>query len=287
MKTAEGERRVAGAAWLLSDMTLVTGVFVLVRIEGAERAAVQIVFLRALIGLLLISPLIVLRRADFYTMREPWRNAGRVACNAMALTLSFSAIALMPLAMVNAIGFTRPLVSMALAAMLLGEAVLRPQWIGASVALAGVFFLIAPGTSGFGPLPPAGVAAAVFSVLFGAMATIQTRALRGESTIVLMTFYNAGLALFAAIPAAFYWQPLRGPDLLPLLAIGILAQAGQFCFLCAYRCAGAAFLAPISYLSLVLTAGAGWFFFEERPDADFWIGGLAVLGGVWLVWRLG
>lgn len=284
---SDGGRRWAGTGWLVMDMTLVTGVFVLVRIEGADRPAVQLVFLRALVGLLLIAPLVVHYRADFRNMRQPWQNASRVACNALALTFSFSAISLMPLAMVNAIGFTRPLVSMALAALLLGECVRRLQWTGAAVALAGVALLATPGASGFGTLPPAGLAAAGFSVLFGAMATIQTRALRGESTIVMMTFYNAGLTLLAAIPAALTWRPVSLSDLLPLLAIGALAQAGQVCFLHAYRAAEASFLAPISYVSILLTAGAGWLFFSESPAAGFWAGGLVVLIGVWLVWLSG
>lgn len=284
--TNEG-RFAAGTAWLLTDMTLVTGVFVLVRIEGADRPAVQLVFLRAVVGLVLIAPLIVRHRAEFRTMRQPWRNAGRVACNAFALIFSFSAISLMPLVMVNAIGFTRPLVSMALAAALLGERVRRLQWVGAAIALAGVALLATPGASGLGPLPPSGLVAAGLSVVFGALATIQTRALRDENTIVMMTFYNVGLTLLVALPAALSWRPITPSDLLPLLAIGVLAQAGQFCFLRAYRAAEAAVLAPISYLSILLTAGAGWLFFAERPTAGFWLGGVVVLGGVWLVWRSG
>lgn len=284
---SDGSRHWAGSAWLVIDMTLVTGVFVLVRMEGGDRSAIQLVFLRALVGLLLIAPLVVRYRAEFRHMRQPWRNAGRVACNALALTFSFSAISLMPLATVNAIGFTRPLVSMALAAVLLGERVRRLQWVGAAVALVGVTLLATPGASGFGPLPPSGLAAAGLSVLFGAVATLQTRVLRGESTIVMMTFYNAGLTLLAAIPAAITWRPVTFSDLLPLVAIGALAQAGQFCFLRAYRTTEARFLAPISYLSILLTAGAGFILFSERPAAGFWAGGIVVLTGVWLVLHSG
>lgn len=181
--------------------------------------------------------------------------------------------------------FTRPLVSMPLAAVLLEERVRPLRWAGAAVALAGVTLLATPRGFGFGPLLPGGLAAAGFSVLFGALATIQTRALSGESNIVVMTFYSAGLTLLAAIPAALTWRPITFSDLLPLVALGALAQAGQFCFLQAYWSAESGFLAPTLYLSILLTAGAGFIVFSERPSAGFWAGGMVVLTGVWLVWH--
>ncbi len=44
-----------GIVWLLSDTTLVTGMTVLVKMQGASYPAIQLVFIRALIGLILIA----------------------------------------------------------------------------------------------------------------------------------------------------------------------------------------------------------------------------------------
>lgn len=265
-------------------MTLVTGVTVLVKLEGQSRPVAQMVFLRALIGLALITPLVWRHRRDFARMRAPWRNAGRVSCNAVALGMNFTALTLLPLPVVTGISFTRPLVAMGLAALLLCETVRRQHWIGAAVALAGVLLMIAPDGAG-GELPLAGVAAALASVLFGAMATIQTRALRDESFVVMMLFYTLGLALLSAPLAALDWAPVGHADVLPLLGIGILAQAGQFCFLRAYGLGEASRLAPLGYLSILLATAAGWLVFGDRPGPSLALGGVVVILGMLIVQR--
>ncbi|SDF01128.1 DMT family transporter [Limimaricola pyoseonensis] len=274
----------AAAAWLLLDMTLVTGVTVLVKLEGQSRPVAQMVFLRAAIGLVLIAPLVWRHRRDFARMRAPWRNAGRVACNAVALGMNFTALTLLPLAVVTGISFTRPLVAMGLAALLLGETVRRLHWAGAAVALAGVLLMIAPDGSG-GALPAAGLAAAALSVLFGAMAAIQTRALRGESLVVMMLFYTLGLAVLSAPLAALDWAPVGRADLWPLIGIGVLAQAGQYCFLRAYALGEASRLAPLGYLSILLATAAGWIVFGDRPGPSLALGGAVVVLGMLLVRR--
>jgi S-adenosylmethionine uptake transporter len=265
-------------------MTLVTGVTVLVKIEGQSRPVAQMVFLRALIGLALIAPLVWRHRRDFARMRGPWRNAGRVSCNAVALGMNFTALTLLPLPVVTGISFTRPLVAMGLAALFLGETVLRQHWVGAAVAFAGVLLMIAPDGTG-GELPLAGVAAASASVLFGAMAAIQTRALRDESFVVMMLFYTLGLALLSAPLAALDWAPVGHADILPLLGIGILAQAGQYCFLRAYGLGEASRLAPLGYLSILLAIAAGWLVFGDRPGPSLALGGAVVVFGMLLVRR--
>src|SRR5690606_34058083 len=106
---------------------------------------------------------------------------------------------------------------------------------------------------------------ALSSVLFGSLATVQTRALKDEDTTVLMVFYTVGLSVFTAVPAAFVWQPVALADWPTLLAIGVLAQVGQYCYLRAYQSADANVLAPLGYLSIVFATAAGYFFFGEVP----------------------
>ncbi|MDT0681277.1 DMT family transporter [Roseicyclus sp. F158] len=268
-----------GIAWLLTDMALVTGVNVLVKLQGQSLPALQLVFLRALIGLAVILPLVWVRRGQLRRMTSPWRNAGRVACNAAALSLTFYALTQLPLALVNAVGFTRPFIAMILAALLLGENIARRQWAGLALALCGVALIAAPGQTALGPVPVIGLGAAALAVLFGAMATVQTRALRHEGTMVMMLFYTAGLCLFTGGPALILWEPVAPGSYLPILAIGLLAQIAQLCFLRAYRAARASVLSPVSYASLLFATAAGWIVFGERPGLVFAAGGVLVIAG--------
>lgn len=262
----------AGAPWLLADMVLITCMTVIVKLQGASYPAAQLVFLRALIGALLIAPLVWRHRQDVVAMQRPWRNAARVACNAIALTCNFVALANLPLALVTAISFTRQPVTMLLAVTFLREKVRPLAWLGTGLAFCGVLVMIGP----VALVPGLGLLAAFGSVLFGSMAAIQTRALRAESAVVMMLFYVVGLLLLTAVPAWLFWVPVHAADLPALFAIGLLAQLGQFCFLRAYRFSPASVLAPLSYGALVLATGAGWLVFAEVPT---WatVAGIAII----------
>jgi len=275
-----------GIGWLLLDMTLVSGgMTALVKAQGATYPAFQLVFIRAMIGLFFILPLIWHHRAEMVRIRHPWRNISRISCNAVALTSNFLAITMLPLAMVNAVGFSRPLITMAMAVTMLGETVSRIRWLGAAIAFAGVLIVMAPGTSSF----HAGVLVVLVSVVFGSLAIIQTRALRDENTTVMMVFYTVGLAVITAVPAIFTWQPVVPFDWLPLLGIGFLAQLGQYCFLRAYRIADASVLAPVGYLSIVFVTVVGYVFFDEVPAVRVVVGVVIILaslqGAAWLEQR--
>ncbi|MGJ3262806.1 MAG: DMT family transporter [Salinarimonas sp.] len=257
----EADDSRAGIAWLVADMTLVSLMAAIVKAQGATYPAVQLVFLRAAIGLVAIAPLVWRHRAQVIGTRRPWRHLLRVACNALALTGNFAALAALPLALVTAIGFTRPLVAMALAVLLLGERVARARWLYALAALAAVLVMVAPS----GAVWNAGLLAAGASVLFGSLAVVQTRALRAESPVAMMVFYTLGLGVLTAPFAAATWVPLAGEDVPAILCAGLLAQAGQYCFLRAYRAAPASVLAPVGYLSIVFAAATGFLVFGERP----------------------
>ncbi|MCA0274524.1 MAG: DMT family transporter [Proteobacteria bacterium] len=271
------ERRKAnreGVLWVLADMVLVSGgMTALVKAQGMVYPAFQLVFIRSLIGLMFILPLIWRHRHHIRHTRHPWKNISRISCNAIALTSQFLAYTMLPLAVVNALSFSRPLITMAMAVAFLGETVSRLRWVGAALAFAGVLVMLAPG----GVEWNLGLLAVFCTVVFGSLAIIQTRALRDENTTVMMVFYTVGLAVITAVPAIFVWQPVKPLDWIPLLGIGLLAQAGQYCFLRAYRLAEASVLAPIGYLSIVVTTAAGYIFFGEVPDKRIVIGAVLIL----------
>ncbi|AJY47135.1 DMT family transporter [Martelella endophytica] len=262
-----------GIAWLLTDMALVTFMSALVKANSVAYPAIQLVFIRALIGLLFILPMIIRNRAELTNMRYPLRNAFRVTCNAIALTSNFLAFAMLRLVMVNALGFTRPLVTMGLAALLLGERVSRLRWLGAALAFGGALIIVSPDEIALNP----GIFVVIASIVFGATATIQTRRLKDESTIVMMVFYTVGLALLTGIPAVILWQPVPLSHWPVLALIGLLAQAGQYCWLRAYQKSDASVLAPFGYLSVFFAAAAGFFFFGEIPPPRIFIGVAVIL----------
>jgi drug/metabolite transporter (DMT)-like permease len=267
------------AGWLLLDMALVTAMQAIVKVQGETYPAVQLVFLRSLVGLLSVAPLVWRHRAELTNLSNVRGHLVRVGFNSAALTFNFAAFAALPLALVTAIGFTRPLVLLAMAVIMLGEKVSRVRFALAGVGFVGVLIMVRPDSIAWN----AGLLAAFGSVIFGSMAVVQTRRLAGESTVVLMLFYTVGLTLLTLIPAAIVWVPVPRAEAPTIILIGILAQLGQYCWLRAYQKQEARLLAPIGYLWILFSGLTGWLFFEEVPTLSLCIGAIIVIMATLLV----
>ncbi|MBM1175258.1 DMT family transporter [Microvirga arabica] len=277
----EAESRSTGSAvslwtsagWLLLDMSLVTIMQAMVKAKGDTYPAVQLVFLRSLVGFLAVVPLMWRHRAKLTNLSNIRGHLMRVAFNSTALTCNFAAFAALPLALVTAIGYTRPLILLAMAAVLLGERVSRIRYALTALGFLGVVVMLRPDEIPWN----IGLLAAFGSVLFGALSVVQTRRLAGEDTIVLMLFYTVGLTLLTSVPAALVWVPIPWAEAPSIILIGILAQVGQYCWLQAYQKQEARLLAPIGYLSIIFSGFAGWLYFDEVPSLSLCIGAAVVV----------
>lgn len=269
------------SVWLVADMSLNIWALSIVKAMGLDYGATQLVFLRASVGLLLVLPWAWRERASFLTLERLPLHAFRVVLSAVTLALSFFAIARVPFALMSAIGFTRPILLMVMAAMILREHIAKPRWIAALVGLTGAMVALNPSQTSFSW----GLAAVVATVLGGTLAIIITRQLKGTPAVVMMLFYTAGLALFAAPFAWVDWTVVEADHWPLLLAIGLFAQSAQYCFLKAHWLGEAGVLGPVSYLSLILSTGAGYFFFGEVPGLSLIIGAVIILGAAWYISR--
>ena len=267
------------AGWLLADMSLNVWALTIVKAMGADYPAVQLVFLRATTGLILLLPWIWRERGAFGQVDRKGLHLLRIGLSTVTLATSFYAVARLPFALFTAINFTRPLILMAMAALILGERIGAKRWVAAAIGLMGAMVAIGPGAGA----PTSGLIAICVTVLAGTLAVIVTRALKGTPTVVMMAFYGTGLAL-ATLPFALSgWVTIRGPDLPLLLAVGIFAQSAQLCFLRAHWLGDAGVLGPVSYASLILTGAVGYFVFAEVPTPQMILGAAVIVAAaIWV-----
>ena len=267
-----------GLIWMVGDMTLITVSLVAVKLLGRSYASIQLVFLRSLIGLAVMSPWIVSVGWAGLRTRRPGLHLLRVTCSTIALTASFYAVTSMPLAEVIAINYTRPLMLTLLAWLVLSELVSRRRWLFTAMGFAGLLVMLWPdllAVSDGGPRP------AMLILLGGAFAgvcavIVQKILAQSDGEPVLMVYYSVAITVISAIPAGFVWRTPMLEDLPLIGLIGLTAIAGQFCFLRAYKLAQASFLAPISYFQMVIGAAMGFIIFQEVPT--WWtIGGAVVI----------
>lgn len=283
MSDAPPRDNLTGGAWLIADMALNIWALSIVKALGLGYPAAQLVFLRAAVGLVLIAPWVWRRRAAFRDVEDLPIHALRVGLSVVTLTASFFAISRVPLALFTAMNFTRPLVTMVMAAGILRERIGPRRWIAAGVALVGVVIAVDPGAAPLG----VGVAALAVVILTGSGAIIATRRLRPAPEIVMMAFYTGGLAVVTGPLALWFWVPVEGGHWVPFLAVGVFSQAAQFCFLRAHYNGEAGFLSVLSYLSLILSVGVGFFVFGEVPTVRFALGAVLVVAAAgWVTWRV-
>jgi S-adenosylmethionine uptake transporter len=265
---------MTGGAWLIADMSLNIWALSIVKWLGADYPASQIVFIRAVVGLLVISPLIWRGRERFHNLEDLKLHLVRVILSVITLSASFFAIPRVPLAVFTAAGFTRPLITMMMAAVLLHEVIGVRRWVAAAVALVGIVIAINPGAVTW----DLGLAALGLVIISGSGAIIAMRRLRAAPPLVMMTFYTVGLAVFSAPMALMTWQPVQPDHVVALVLMGCFAQSAQLCFLRAHYHGGAGFLSVLGYLSLILSVGVGYFVFDEVPGPSFAIGAALVVG---------
>ena len=273
MSNAVRRANLLGSAWLLADIALNIWSLTIIKAMGFDYPAVQLVLIRALVGLVLLAPWIVLQRGVFAQVDRIGLHLLRVALSTVTLTASFFAVARLPFALFTALSFTRPLVLMAMAALVLSETIPRRRWIAAFVGLLGVVVAV-------GPDPGAatwGIAALGVTVLGGSAATIVTRMLKGTPPLVMMVFYTGGLAICAAPFALHGWVPLSPGALLILVAAGTFAQAAQYCFLRAHWLGEAGVLGPLAYVSFLGTTTVGYLVFAEVPGIETIVGAAIIV----------
>ncbi len=277
VKPATGPENLRGSAWLIADLCLNIWALGIVKAMGAEYGAVQLVFLRALVGFVFLTPWIIKDRHAFTHIDRWGLHLLRVALSTLTLSTSFFAISRVPFALFAAINFTRPILLMIFAALLLSERIGRLRWIAALLGLCGAVIAVGPGTV----VLNWGLAALCLTVVLGTLAVICTRKLKGTPPVVMMVFYTAGLATLTGPFVWSDWHPVPSDHWPFLLAIGVFAQLAQICFLKAHWLGDAGVLAPVSYVSIILSGAAGYLFFAEVPGANMAIGAaIIVIAGI-------
>jgi drug/metabolite transporter (DMT)-like permease len=207
-----------------------------------------------------------------------------MALGVSAMGLNFLAVTLLPLAEATAIGFTVPLFSTILAALLLGEATGRWRWGAVATGFAGVLLIVQPGS---GEVPLGGVAVAILAALLTASVTIVIRRLGRTEPATTTVFW---FAVSSLIPLGLLMLAFgRAHDLGTFALLAGLALAGglaQLTLTASLRLAPVALVMPMDYSMLLWSTLLGLLLFAELPTSWVWIGAPLIIGsGLVIAWR--
>ena len=258
---------------MLIAVTVWSAMMILVKALSAEYTSFQILFIRTLFGLAILTP--ILWRNGFSTLktsRLPLHMSRAVFAYFGMLGL-FIGLGSIPIAEVVSLSFTQPIFIFLLAAILLGEKLNARRVIAILGGFAGVLILLRPGFTevGFGATVVLGGAIAY------AFSNVCIKKLMTTENVTSTTVWvNILMCPLAGIPAAFYWVTPTLPDLALLAGVGLTGTAGIWFISRAYATAEMSAVVPFDFLRLPIVAAAGWIWFGEITDV-WTIAGAAVI----------
>ncbi len=219
----------------------------------------------------------------------------------LSYTTYMMGVAALPLAQVESIRFSGPIMITVLSVLLLGEKVRPVRWLALLVGLLGVILIVRPGSASFNE----GSIFILISVLFYALTVMSTRKLQATDSSATMAFYSSLVYLAAAlvlvpitvavgeIPHAhpsivFLFHPWTLPTLVDGIIMGGLGLvwAGWTYFMSrAYSLAQASVAAPFEYLSLPINMLWGFALWREIPTIWTLAGAaLTLLSGLFILY---
>lgn len=201
----------------------------------------------------------------------------------LATVCMFFAVKIMPLADAVSIGFTAPLVAVALSVPILKERVGPRRWFAVAVGFVGMLIIIRPGagTLQWAALLPMGMA-----TLY-ATYQVVTRMIRGAADPLNALFYTALVgAVATSLVVPFAWRTPTLVDGLMLVATGFLGGVGHYAVIKAYERAEVSLVAPFAYTELIWAVIFGYFAFGDFPDLWTFVGaGIIVAAGIYVLHR--
>lgn len=263
-----------GALWITLAAFLFAIMMSLAKLLGERLHIVQIGFVRAFFGLLLVSPMMLREGLGLWRTRRLPLHIARAVLGATAMIASFYAVTHMALADATAISFTRALFMVLLAAVILGEAVGPRRWAATLLGFLGVVIMARPA----GGVIELAALVALFGALCGATVSILIKQLSAtEKPATILAYLGLVSTLYTGIPAALVWQWPTRLELGLLIALASIGSLAQLCLIRGFRIGEASALAPFDYCRLPFAAALGYVVFAELPGAQSWAGALIIV----------
>jgi len=255
------------------------------KLLAAHYAPIQVGFLRGVTSLpFVLLPLIVRGRLGRLRPVNVPLHLLRGVLSVVMLASFVYAVRESSLSATYSVFMCAPLVVAALSVPLLGEKVVRAQWVAIGVGLGGVLLMLRPGAGQWGS---AGGIAALITVATYSLAVVTLRRLsRTDTTESMVFWFTALLSAGAGLLSIPWWHPLQRADWPLLLGVGVTGALAQRFITEAFRHAPAAVVAPFEYTALVWSMLLDLAIWRVLPNGTTLLGASVVIGaGLYLIRR--
>jgi len=232
-----------------------------------------LVFLRNLVGMFLILPLLLKDGIGNLRSQVPHLHLVRALAGVSAMYCFFYALGHLALADGMLLKMTAPIFIPIIAWLWLKEHASRYAALAVPIGFLGVILVLRPGGE-LNWVALIGLAGGAFA----AVAKVTVRRLSRSEPTARIVFYFAVLGgLVSAVPLAWAWKEPTAEQWLMVLVIGLFGTLGQILLTSGYAAAPTTRVAPFTYFSVVFGAAYGYLFWDEVLDLSFVAGALLIL----------
>ncbi|MBK8618809.1 MAG: DMT family transporter [Anaerolineales bacterium] len=282
MEATKVNSNLKGIGFLLLAMLIGSLQAVAVKWIGGNYSVLEIVTFRSLVALPITLLFFRLEGGKgLPTTSQPKLQAVRGIFLFLSYTTFMMGLAALPLADVEAIRFSGPMMITILSVFMLSEKVELRRWLALIVGFAGILLIVKPGSTNFNE----GSLFVLISVLFYALTVILTRKMNATDSSATMAYFSSWVYLIAAfifsplaaavgeIPnahpsVAFLFHAWTMPtplDLFIMSGLGLVWALWAYFMTRAYSTAQASVIAPFEYASLPISIMWGFLFWREVP----------------------
>ena len=273
-----------GMLWMVAGGLCFSALNTLARALSQQLDAYQTQFLRYLMGLLVMLPLVWRHGLQAYRPVNITGQFWRGAVHTLGLILWFTALPNIPLADMTAIGFTGPIFIMLGAAWFLGEPMRGDRWVAALIGFTGVLVVVLPKLTGQGGWYNLVMLAS--SPVFAASFLITKALTRYEKPGVIVLWQALTVTVLSLPMALPHWQDPSLWQWLGFVVTGVLGSLGHYCLTRAFHTADISATQSLRFLDLVWASLLGWLVFGDVPSPSTWAGALVILlATVWIARR--
>ncbi|MDD9718280.1 MULTISPECIES: DMT family transporter [Dinoroseobacter] len=281
--TDSQSRPLAGMLWMVATGVSFVAVTALVKSIGSDIPAAQAAFLRYVLGLVFILPVLASLLRTLPSRANLSIFALRGLIHTGAVIAWFFAMTQIPIAEVTAMNYFSPVYVTIGAALFLGEKLAARRIAAICVALLGALIILRPG---FRELSPGHFAMLGTALGFAISYLLAKRLVRdlspGLVVAWLSIFVSIGLAPFAIA----VWVTPSPWHLVVLFGVACFATLGHYTMTRAFQAAPMSVTQPVTFLQLVWATALGALVFGEAVDGFVVLGGGLIVAAIsFLSWR--
>ncbi len=269
-------------AWFVLSLIVSCGNDAITKYIGAHTSAWQIAFFRCLFGAISLLPWMLYQGASSFKTQRPLLHVVRGGLLFAAIGLWSHGVKTSPITTATIMSFTVPIFVLLLAHIFLKEHVTWPMWAATLIGFLGITLVLQPSHCTY---QPSALCFLLAAALFGTLDVINKKYVTQEP-MHCMLFYSSLVATMLLAPPAAYGGPMpTGNTLLWLFALGIGSNLILYFVLKAFSWGSVSSLAPVRYLELLISMGAGYLFFQELPSESSYLGAAIIIPcTLFIVW---